>query len=91
MKPMTREEKNRQIRREALATIALFLFCFLWHVGFGYGLAHVDISICGLPLWWIVSTPGLLVVAVVGVVFLTKKVFVNFSLEDDEEEEGTHD
>ena len=90
MKPMTREEKNRQIRKEALATICLFALCFLWHVGFGYGLANVDVSIGGLPLWWIVSTPGLLVVAVIGVVFLTKKVFVNFSLED-EEQEVPHD
>lgn len=85
MKPMTRDEKNRQIRKEALATIGLFLLCFLWHVGFGYGLAHVDITIWGLPLWWIVSTPGLLVVSVVGVIFLIKKVFVNFDLEDEEE------
>ena len=87
MKPMTREEKNRQIQKEALATIALFLLCFLWHVGFGYGLSGLDITVCGLPLWWVVSTPGLLVVAVVGVLFLTKKVFVNFSLEDEEEEQ----
>lgn len=87
MKPMSREEKNRQIRKEALATAGLFVLCFLWHVGFGYGLAHVDVSICGLPLWWIVSTPGLLVVAVAGVIFLTKKVFVNFDLEDGEEKD----
>ena len=87
MKPMTREEKNRQIRKEALATIGLFLLCFAWHVGFGYGLANVKVEVFGLPLWWVVSTPGLLVVAVVGVIFLTKKVFVNFDLEDEEKEE----
>ena len=41
---------------------------------------------CGLPLWWILSTPGVFVIAVVGVVILLKKVFVNFSLEDEGEE-----
>ena len=83
--PMTREEKNRQIRREAKATVALFLLCFAWHVGFGYGLSGSSIRIWNLPLWWIVSTPGVFVVAVVGVAFLLKKVFVNFDLETEED------
>ena len=83
--PMTREEKNRQIRQEATATVALFLLCFAWHVGFGYGLSGSDIRIWNLPLWWIVSTPGVFVVAVVGVAFLLKKVFVNFDLETEED------
>ena len=83
---MTREEKNRQIRKEARATSILFLICFLWHVGFGYLLNGMPVKVFGLPLWWVVSTPGVFVVAVVGVVYLLKKVFVNFSLDDDEEE-----
>lgn len=82
MKPMTKEEKNRQIRKEALWTVALFLLCFAWHVGFGYGLSGKDLYVMGLPLWWVLSTPGVFVVAVVGVIFLLKKVFVNFDLEE---------
>ena len=81
MKEMTREEKHQQIKREAKATAALFFLCFVWHVGFAYGLNHVDIRIWNLPLWWVVSTPGVFVVAIVGVVYLLKKVFVNFDLE----------
>ncbi|MBQ2270623.1 MAG: YhdT family protein [Firmicutes bacterium] len=81
MKKMTREEKHQQIKREAKATFALFFLCFVWHVGFAYGLNHVDIRIWNLPLWWVVSTPGVFVVAIVGVVYLLKKVFVNFDLE----------
>lgn len=84
MKQMTQEEKNRQIRREAKATTALFALCFLWHVGFGYGLSGSAVRIFNLPLWWIVSTPGVFVVAVVGVVVLLKKVFVNFDLDSEE-------
>ena len=84
-KLMTREEKDIQIRKEARATGILFLICFLWHVGFGYLLSGSGITVCGLPLWWILSTPGVFVVAVVGVVYLLKNVFINFSLDDEDE------
>ena len=82
---MTREEKERQIRKEAHATSVLFLICFLWHAGSGYLLSGSGIKVFGLPLWWVLSTPGVFVIAVIGVVILLKKVFVNFSLEDDDE------
>jgi len=85
---MTREEKDIQIRKEARATCILFVICFLWHVGFGYLLSGSGITVFGLPLWWILSTPGVFVIAVVGVVYLLKNVFVNFSLDDEEEEAG---
>ena len=83
---MTREEKNAQIRKEARATAILFCICFLWHVGCAYLLSGTGATVCGLPLWWILSTPGVFVIAVVGVVILLKKVFVNFSLDDEYEE-----
>ena len=82
---MTREQKDIQVRKEAKATLILFLICFIWNVGFAYGLSGTGIRIGGLPLWWLLSTPGMFVVAVVGVVYLLKKVFVNFDLEDAEE------
>ena len=89
MRPLTKEEKNQQIKKEAFATILLFLICFLWHVGFGYGLSGCTITFLNLPLWWLISTPGVFVVAVVGVIVLLKKVFVNFEL--DEESGEYHD
>ena len=85
---MTPEQKEKQIRKEARATFILFLICFLWNVGFAYGLSGTDARLLGLPLWWLVSTPGMFVIAVIGVVFLLKKVFVNFDLEDTEEGGG---
>ena len=85
----TRVEKDRQIRKEAKATFILFVICFLWHVGFGFGLSgHCDITIGGMPLWWILSTPGSFVIAVIGVIYLIKRVFVDFSLDDEEAPEG---
>ena len=84
MKPLTREEKNRQIKKEATATFILFIICFVWHVGFGYGLSGKDLYLFGMPLWWVLSTPGVFVVAVAGVAILLKKVFVNFDLHTEE-------
>lgn len=90
---MTRKEKELQIKKEARATAILFAICFIWHAGFGYLLSGSGIKVFGLPLWWILSTPGVFVVAVIGVIFLLKKVFVNFSLDDDDEagEEAQND
>ena len=88
---MTPEQKEKQIRKEALATILLFLICFIWNVGFAYGLSGTGARLFGLPVWWIVSTPGMFVIAVIGVVVLLKKVFVNFDLEDAEEGGGDDD
>lgn len=86
MEPKTKEEKERQMRREAKWSFVLFIICFAWHVGFGYGLSgHCSAELGGLPLWWWLSTPGVFVVAVIGVVILLRKVFVNFSLDDGEE------
>ena len=82
---MTREEKERQIKKEARATAILFAICFIWHAGFGYLLSGSGIKLFGLPLWWILSTPGLFVEAGVGVIYLLKNVFVNFSLDDDDD------
>lgn len=81
---MDREQKEKQIRKEARATLILFAVCFVWNVAFAYGLSGTGIRICGLPLWWLVSTPGMFVIALAGVAFLLKKVFRDFSLEDEE-------
>ena len=82
---MTREQKDIQIRKEARATLILFLICFIWNVGFAYGLSGSGARLFGLPVWWLVSTPGMFVIAVIGVVWLLKKVFKDFDLEDTEE------
>ena len=83
-KKLTREQKDVQIRKEARATLILFLICCIWNVGFAYGLTGTGLRVFGLPLWWVVSTPGMFIVAIIGVVYLLKKVFVNFSLDDEE-------
>ena len=81
---MNREQKEKQIRKEAGATLILFAACFVWNVGFAYGLSGTGIRVFGLPLWWLVSTPGMFILALAGVVFLLKKVFRDISLTDEE-------
>lgn len=79
----TREAKDRQIRREARATAILFAICFIWHASFAYGLSGTGIRLAGIPLWWIVSTPGVFLVAVAGVIYLLRNVFTDIELEDE--------
>lgn len=85
---LSREEKDIQIRKEAKATIILFAICFVWNVAFAYGLSGSGIRLMGLPLWWLISTPGVFIIAVVGVIYLIRNVFVNFDLDDSEEGEA---
>ncbi|WP_373834487.1 YhdT family protein [Bacteroides heparinolyticus] len=88
MQKMTKAQKNLQIKKEAKATLILFFFCMFWHIGFGFGLSgKTDITIAKIPLWWWLSTPGVSVIGLVGVIILLKFVFKNFSLEDDDESE----
>ncbi len=81
---MKKEEKEKQIRKEAKATLILFAICLVWNVGFAYGLSGTGIRLFGLPLWWLISTPGMFIIAIIGVFVLIKKVFKDFSLEDSE-------
>ena len=77
---MTEEEKHLQILKEVKATLILFAIVALWHIGFGFGLNGIDIIILGMPLWFFVSTIGAFFIAVIGVMFLLKRVFVEFDL-----------
>ena len=90
MKKMTEEEKHQQIIREMKATLILFVFVAIWHVGTAFLLNGIDFLIMGMPLWFFVSTIGAFVISVIGVIILLKKVFVNFDLGEEisEEEKG---
>ena len=80
---MKRQEKEKQIRKEAAATLILFAVCFVWNVGFAYGLSGTGIRVFGLPLWWLISTPGMFIIALAGVAVLLRTVFRDFDLDDE--------
>jgi len=90
MEFMTSEQKHKQILKEVKATFILIAIVAAWHIGFAFLLEDIDILVCGMPLWFFVSTIGAFVISVAGVVFLLKKVFKNFELGDEiaDEEEG---
>ena len=83
MKKMTDEQKHQQIMKEMKATLILFALVAVWHVGTAFALNGIDFLIFGMPLWFFVSTIGAFMIAVLGVVILLKKVFVNFDLGDE--------
>lgn len=80
----TYREKFIQINKEARATWILFLIMALWWFGTGIGLRNVAITIFGIPLWVWLSTVGTVVVASAGCYILTRFVFKNFSLDEEE-------
>lgn len=86
MEYMTNEQKHKQILKEVKATFILIIIVAAWHIGFAFLLEDIDMMICGMPLWFFVSTIGAFVISVVGVVFLLKKVFKNFDLGDELDE-----
>jgi len=89
MEFMNNEQKHKQILKEVKATFVLIAIVAAWHIGFAFLLEDIDILVCGMPLWFFVSTIGAFVISVAGVAFLLKKVFKNFELGDEAaDEEG---
>ncbi len=85
---MSEKEKNKQLNKEALLTIGLYVIFFIWWYAFGYGLSGGDPSnytyILGLPSWFFVSCVlGWLLVSF-AVVVMVKKFFVEIDLDSDE-------
>ena len=82
---MKRSEKFRQANREAKATVlaTVAVITFWWIAGFG--LADVNVSYLHTPLWVWGGCLGTWIFAILVTLFLTKKVFVDFDLDDEEE------
>ena len=81
---MTREEKYRQVRREAGATGVLLALIILFWCAAGFGLAGVPVFVLGLPLWAVMGTVGVWLFAIVGVYVLVRGWFADMSLDDEE-------
>ena len=86
---MDYKKKHALMRREARATLiaAVLVMAFWWAAGFG--LARAGFTIFHLPGWFVVSCFGSWLFAVLLVVFLIKRVFTDFSLEDEAAQEGS--
>ena len=81
---MTNEEKYQQVRRDAAATgLVLAAIILFWCLA-GFGAASLNVKIFHLPLWVVTSCIGTWMFALVLVRFLTKKVFKDMDLEEDD-------
>ncbi|MCL1818129.1 MAG: YhdT family protein [Spirochaetaceae bacterium] len=82
---MDYKKKHALMRREARATLiaAVLVMIFWWAAGFG--LARTSFTIFYLPGWFVVSCFGSWLFSVILVLFLIKRVFTDFSLEDEDE------
>lgn len=87
---MTYREKLLQANKEAKATVvALFATIVVW-ILLGFGLSGLDVQLFHTPIWIIGGTVGTWLFAIAVAIFLGKKVFADFSL-DDAEGEAHHD
>lgn len=82
---MKRSEKFRQANREAKATVVAAAAVIIFWCIAGFGLADIDISFLSTPLWVWGGCVGTWLFAILVTVILSKKVFVNFSLDTDDE------
>ena len=87
MKKLTKEEKHKQCVKEIRATLIVVGICFLWHVLTAFLLNSVDWTLFHMPAWFVVSVLGTIVIAIIGVFWLLRFVFVDFSYEEDAEDE----
>lgn len=81
---MNNYEKYQQIKKEAGATGFLLLALILFWLAAGFGLADVKIEILHLPLWVWASSIGVWLFAIAGVRILTRTVFCDMPLDDEE-------
>ena len=82
---LTYKQKHEQANREALATvIGLAVTIVVW-IACGFGLAGMDVQVLHTPLWVVGGTIGTWICAIVVSIVLAKRVFVDFSLDDEQE------
>ena len=87
MNRMSKEQKHRQCVREIRATLAVTAVCCAWHIITAFALNGSGLYFLGMPAWFSVSVFGTVALALVGVRYLVKKVFVDFDYDDEDAEE----
>ena len=84
---MKEREKYLQICREAGCTgAALLVLIVLWLIA-GFGVAQLDVKILHLPLWTITSSIGVWLGAILIAWLLTRYVFKDMPLSENDEED----
>ena len=84
MNKMSKEQKHQQCLKEIKATVIVTLICCAWHIVTAFALNGSGLYFLGMPAWFSVSVFGTIVLALLGVWYLMKKVFVDFDYDDEE-------
>ena len=78
-------QKFSLVSREAIYTgLALIGLIIFWLVA-GFGTASVDVKIFHLPLWAVLGTVGVWIVAILISALLSQKLFTDMDLEGDDD------
>ena len=86
MSKLSREQLDVQIKKEIKYTCLLTAVCAAWHIITGFALNGNGAQIWHMPQWFVVSVFGQGVIAIIGIVLLTKKVFIDFDYDDEVDE-----
>lgn len=84
---LTKEEKHKQCLKEIKATLLVVSICFLWHVLTAFLLNSTEWVIFHMPAWFVVSVFGTAILAIIGVFVLLRFVFIDFSYDEEDEDE----
>ena len=85
MKKLTKEEKHAQCMKEIKSTLLVVALCCIWHVATAFALNGSGLVFLGMPAWLSVSVFGTIILALLGVWYLLKFVFIDFEYDDEEE------
>ena len=86
MKKLTKEQQHAQCVREIRATLLVVAICCVWHIATAFGLNGTGLYFLGMPAWFSVSVFGTIILALVGVWYLLKFVFIDFEYDEEAEE-----
>ena len=83
MKKLNREELGKELRKEAQGTWILTIICALVHIVPAFMLNGNGQQMFNMPQWFVVSVFGSGIVAIIGIIILTKKVFADFDYDEE--------
>ena len=83
MKKLSREELEKELRKESQATWILTILCALVHIVPAFLLNGNGQQMFHMPQWFVVSVFGSGIVAIVGIIVLVKTVFIDFDYDEE--------
>lgn len=85
MKKLSKQEKHEQCMKEIKSTLLVVALCCIWHLATAFILNGTGLYFLGMPAWLSVSVFGTIILALAGVWYLLKFVFIDFEYDDEEE------